>query len=123
MKWIREQFESLAIGPRKVGRGAVHDVGLNSSRPQLGHESFPLFGADGNGDVMEPPEHFTVCPEIKTGKVEVGQVVAVADVEEEMGGAAVVPVLEQFDQGELEEVLVELHRPLAIAAQHGKVVQ
>jgi hypothetical protein len=76
-----------------------------------------------NSDVMESPEHFTVGPEIKTGEVEVGQVVAVADVEEEMGGAAVVPILEEFDQGKLEEILVEPNGPFDIAAEHREVMQ
>jgi hypothetical protein len=71
---------------------------------------------------METPHYFTVGPEVQTGEVEVGQIVTVADVEEEMGGPAVVAVLEEFDQWELKEVLVEPDCPFDVAAEHCKVM-
>jgi len=56
---------------------------------------------------MEPAEHLGVGTESEVGEVEEGDGIAVADVEEEMVGAAVVTVLEELDQGEAEQILVE----------------
>jgi len=43
---------------------------------------------------MEASQHLAVLPEVETGEVEIGKLVALADIEEEVGGSAVVPVLE-----------------------------
>ena len=48
-------------------------------------------------------EHLGVRPEVEAGQVEVGEAVAVADVEEEVRGALVVAVLEHLDEREAEE--------------------
>jgi hypothetical protein len=47
-------------------------------------------------------------------RVEERQQVAVADVEEEVVGAPLVPVLEQIGERNLQHVLVEADRPLDI---------
>ncbi len=72
---------------------------------------------------MEAPEHLTVFPQLEAGEVEVRQIVAVADIEEEVGRSPVVPVLEQFDQGKLEEALEERDGSFDVAAEHGEVMQ
>src|SRR5258707_4618360 len=55
-------------------------------------------------------------------EVEEPEEVVVADVEEEVVGALVVPVLHQFDQGKPEKLLVELDRLLGVTADQGEVV-
>ena len=82
-------------------------MSFDTGRLQLGNEPLPLLASDGDGDVMQATEYFAVLPEVESGEVEVGEIVVVADIEEEVGGTAVVPVFEQFDERELEEVLVE----------------
>src|SRR5579863_1608391 len=98
-------------------------MGRDIGSLQLGHESIPLLGSNRDGDVMEATEDFSVLPEVKAREVEVGEIVIVTDVEEEVGRTAVVPVLEQFDKGELEEALVERDGSLDIAGEEGKVMQ
>jgi hypothetical protein len=73
--------------------------------------------------VMQTAENLAVVPEVKAGEVEVGQIVALADVEEEVSGSPIVPVLEQFDQREFEKVLVEGDGPFHIAAQESEMMQ
>src|SRR4029453_13445532 len=48
--------------------------------------------------------------------------VVVADVEEEVAGAGIVPVLDQLDQRESKELLVEADRLLDVAADQGQVM-
>ena len=56
------------------------------------------------------------------GEVEEAEQVVVADVEEEVAGARVVPVLHQLDQREAEELLVEPDRLLDVRADQRQVV-
>src|ERR1035437_5862963 len=72
---------------------------------------------------MKASEHFAVFTEVKAGEVEVRQVVAMADIEEEVGRPPKVPVLEQFDQRKLEDVLVEGYGSFDIAAEHSKMME
>ena len=73
--------------------------------------------------MVRPAEHLGIRPKVQTGEVEEGQEVTVADVEEEVVRALVVPILEDLGQRELQHLLVELHGPLDVRAQHGEVVQ
>ena len=82
----------------------------------------PALGLDRDGQVVEAAEPLGVGAEVEAGEVEEGDRVAVADVEEEVGRALVVTVLEDLGQRELEEVLVEADRPLDVRAQEGDVV-
>src|ERR1039458_8295723 len=102
-----EQLEPLAVGSRKVSRVTVHNLSCDTGRLQLGNEPFPLLASDRDGDVMQATEYFAVLPEVEAGEVEVGEIVVVSNIEKEVGGTAVVPVFEQFDERELEEVLVK----------------
>src|ERR1035437_5318152 len=72
---------------------------------------------------MKASEHFAVFTEFKAGEVEVRQVVAMADVEKEVGRPAIVPVLEQFDQRKLEDVLVEGYGSFDIAGEHSEMME
>src|SRR5262249_48848468 len=56
------------------------------------------------------------------GEVEEPEDVVVADVEEEVAGARVIPVLHQFHQREAEKLLVELDRLLDVLADQGEMV-
>ena len=120
---VREQFETFTVGPGEVDRGAAHDEGLDPRRLQLGDEPGPLFGRDRDGDVMKAPEDLAVLPEVEPGEIEVRQVIAVTDIEEEVGRAPVVPILEELGEGELEEVLVEVDSPFDIAREQGEVMK
>jgi hypothetical protein len=71
---------------------------------------------------MQPSEHFAVRTEVETREVEEGKEVPVADVEEEVRRAAVVPVLEELRQGKLENPLVEVDGPLDVAREEREVV-
>ena len=89
---------------------------------QLGLETEPAFGLDGDGQMVESAEHFGVGPEVQPGQVEERNGVAVAEVEEEVGGSAVVAVLEHVGQRKLEDTLVELDSALHVAADQGHVM-
>ena len=67
-------------------------------------------------------EHLLVRAEVEPRQVEVGQRVAVADVEEEVRRAFVVAVLEHLDQRESEDTLEELHGALDVAADQRDVM-
>ena len=69
-----------------------------------------------------PPSTSAYGAEVEPGQIEEGDRVAVAEVEEEVGRAAVVAVLEHLDQREAEHAVVELHRPLDVAADERHVV-
>jgi hypothetical protein len=47
----------------------------------------------------------------------------VADVEEEVGGPSIVPVLEQFDERKLKEVLIESDGSFDITREQGKMME
>ncbi len=97
-------------------------LGGHAGRVELGLEVLPPLGRHRQGQVLQPAEHLGVGPEVEAGEVEERQRVAVADVEEEVGGAPVVTVLEHVGEGELEQVLVEAHGLLHVGAQQGHVV-
>ena len=67
-------------------------------------------------------EHLGVRAEVEAGQVEVGERVALADVEEEVGRPGVVAVLEHLDQREAEQAVEELDGALHVAADQGDVV-
>jgi hypothetical protein len=56
------------------------------------------------------------------GKVEEGQAVAVADVEEEVGRAGQIPILEQLGQREAQGLGVELDGALDVGADKRQVI-
>ena len=87
----------------------LHALGL-----ELGAEVLPPVRGDGDREVVEPTEDLGVVAEAEVGEVEEGDRVAVAEVEEEVGGALVVAVLEEIRERELEHVLVEVDRPLDV---------
>jgi len=68
-------------------------------------------------------EHLFVVAELEPGEIEVGQVVAMADIEEEVCRTPVVPVLEQFDEREFEKVLIEGDGPLDITGEQREMVE
>ena len=90
---------------------------------ELALEVLPALGLDRDREVVQPAEHLGVGPEVEAGEVEEREQVAVADVEEEVGRALVVAVLEQLGERELEQVLVEADRPLDVGAEQRDVVR
>ena len=72
--------------------------------------------------MVQTAQHLRVRTEVETGQIEERERVAIADVEEEVRRAAVVAVLEHLGQRELEQLLVELDRPLDVVAQQGDVM-
>ena len=98
-------------------------MGVGDARGvELGLEVGPALRLDRDGEVVEAAEHLGVGAEVEPGQVEERQRVAVADVEEEVGRAPVVAVLEQLGQRELEQALVEVDRALDVRAEQGDVV-
>ena len=93
------------------------------SRNLLRDQPVELLGRDRDRDVVQPTEHLAVLPEVEAGEVEIGEIVIVTDIEEEVGGTPVVPVLEELGQRELQQVLLERDRPLDVTAQQGEMVQ
>ena len=79
-------------------------------------------GGHRDREVLQPAEHLGVGPEVEAGEVEERERVAVADVEEEVRGAAVVAVLEHVGERELEQVLVEGRGALDVGAEQRDVV-
>jgi hypothetical protein len=57
--------------------------------------------------MVETTKNFAIGPEVEARKVEVGKVVAVPDVKEEMGRTLKVAILEQLGKWKLEEIPVE----------------
>ena len=70
---------------------------------------------------MHRSEHLGVRAEVKSGEIEEGEEVAVADVEE-VGAARVVTVLEEFRQREFEQVLVKRDCLLDVGGEQGEMV-
>ena len=70
-----------------------------------------------------PPSTSAYLAELKPGKIEEGQKVPVADIEEEVGRTPVVAVLEQLGQRELEHILIEPDGPFDVTRQQGEMVQ
>ena len=83
---------------------------------------FEVLRVDRDGDVVHPADRLAGCRHRVLGKVEEGQQVSVADVEEEVRRARQIPVLEELDQGEPEDLRVELDGALDVGADQGKVV-
>jgi hypothetical protein len=59
--------------------------------------------------VVEAAEDLGVGAEVEAGEVEEGEQVALAEIEEEVVRARVIPVLEDLGERELEQFLVEAH--------------
>ena len=95
----------------------------HSRRLELRPQVLPPVGRDRDRDVVQAAEHLGVVAEVQAGEVEEREEVAVADVEEEVGRALVVAVLEQLGERELEQALVEVDRPLDVAREQREVVQ
>ncbi|CAB4812843.1 unannotated protein [freshwater metagenome] len=72
--------------------------------------------------MVQAAQHLGVRAEIEARQIEEGQPVAVTDVEEQVRGAAVVPVLEKVGQREAEHVLVETDGPLHVGAEERHVM-
>ena len=73
--------------------------------------------------MVETAEDLGVLIEVESRQVEEREQVAVADVEEEVVRAGVVPVLEDLGQGELQDALVEVDGAPYVGAQQREVVQ
>jgi hypothetical protein len=71
---------------------------------------------------MQAAQDFRVGTEVQAGEVEEGQQVTVPDVEEEVVGPLVVPVLDDLGQRELQDPVVEPDRPLHVGAEQRGVV-
>ena len=110
-EWVVDQFETFTIGAREVQRRLSHEERGDPGRFQLRLQAIPVVGLDGDSEVVVPAKHLGVLLQTKAWEVKERKRIAVADVEKEVGRAVVVPVLEEFGQRELEEVLVELDRP------------
>ena len=72
--------------------------------------------------MVQAAEDFAVVAEVESREVEEGEQVAVADVEEEMGRAGEVTVLEEFGQRKPEHALVEVDRGGDVGTDEGEVV-
>lgn len=68
--------------------------------------------------MVVPAQHLHVRLQVETGEIEVGEGVAMADVEEEVGAALVVAVLEHLDEREAQHAVVEQDGALDVAADH-----
>src|SRR5262249_17276493 len=75
-----------------------------------------------DGQVLSPADGLLERRVLMPGEVEEPEHVAVADIEEEVAGARVVPVLHQFHQRETEKLLVELDGLLDVLADQGEMV-
>src|SRR5205814_928260 len=95
---IREQFQPGAVRVPEVEGGAALLLARDARLLKLPAQVCPPLGRHRDGDVVQSSQHLGIRAEVQPGQVEEGQQVAVADVEEEMAGAAVVPVLDQFGQ-------------------------
>ena len=73
--------------------------------------------------MVQPTENLRVRTKIETGKVEEGQQIAIADIEEEVVGPLVVTVLEDVGKRELEQVLIEADCPFDVGSEHSGVMQ
>ena len=104
---VGDELDALAVGSLEVERRPTLLVDGHARVAELGPEVLPALGLDRDGQVVEATEPLGVGAEVEAGEVEEGERVAVADVEEEVGRALVVAILEDLGQRELEEVLVE----------------
>src|SRR3954453_6592860 len=119
---IADQFQTLAVRTAEVQRRTV-DVGVvDVLTVQAVLQLLPRRWFHGDRQVMMSAEYLLVRAEIEAREVEVGERVAVADVEEEVRRSFVVAILEHLDQREAEDLLVELHGSFDIAADEGDVV-
>jgi hypothetical protein len=71
----------------------------------FGDQAIELLGRLTDGDAVQSTEHFFVRSRVETGKDQVRWIVFVGDVEEEMGGATVGTILEQFRERRFKHVL------------------
>src|SRR5215831_7587847 len=88
--------------------------------PGLG--SLEVLGRRRNRDVLDAPETLDARPQPQAREIEERQKVVVANVEEQVRRALVVPIFHQLDQREAEELLIELDRLLDVAADQRHVV-
>src|SRR5581483_9984054 len=102
---VVDQLQARAVRIPEVDRGsALHHV-LHAGRVEAGAGRVPVLLGDGDGQVVQTAEHLRVGARVDPGQVEEGDGVAVAEVEEEVGGAGQVPVLEHLHEGETQHVL------------------
>src|SRR3954454_9827601 len=120
---VGDQLDAGAVGVAEVHRDAAVHLMLDAGIGEPLHQLIPPFGVDADGHVVQPAEYLGVGADVQAGEVEEGQQIAVADVEEEVRGARVVPVLDQLGQREAQHVLVEADCPLDVAADQRGVVQ
>src|SRR5258705_9261526 len=78
---------------------------------------------DADRDMMQSAEDLPVRADIEAGKIEERQQVCVANVEEEMRGARIVAVFNEFGQWEFQQLLIKAHGALDVAAHQRGVVQ
>ena len=99
-------------------RPEVVDAGVG--QPHLGR--LELLGRHRDGDVLHAAEALGHRLEAQPGEVEEGEHVAVADVEEEVRRAGVVPVLEQLDAAGSPAARRRTDGRLRVGADQGQVV-
>ena len=90
---VGEQFDAFVVGAAEVDRGFVLEFDLHSRFAERCPGGLLGFGCDRDGNVMQPAQHLGVLAEFKAGEVEVGEQVAVTDVEEEVRRPGIVAVL------------------------------
>src|SRR3954454_4155812 len=120
---VGDQLEAGAVGIAEVDRDAAVQFVLDLRVGEPLHQLLPAAGLDADRHVMQPAEDLGVGSDVESGKVEEGEQVAVAEVEEEMRGAGIVAVLDQFGQRKAEDVLIEADGPPDVAADERGVVQ
>src|SRR5580658_8833887 len=119
---LSDELESNAVGVGEVERDVALDLGGHARLLQPGPGGVPVRLVHRDGEVVKAAQHFGVGTEVEAGEVEESQAVVVADVEEEVGRALVVAILEELDQGEAQELLVEADRALHVRAKQRHVV-
>src|SRR5690349_8486046 len=122
---VAEQLDADAVRIAQVerlgnaaGRPVVRDAVVVEHLAQLG---VPVRGHR-DRDVLHGPDRLDTLLQAEAREVEEAEQGLVAEVEEEVRRARVVPVLHQLDEREAEQALVELDRPLDVAADQRGVV-
>src|SRR5262249_61209402 len=89
-QWVLDELQALAVGALEVERRAARLLRDNPRGFQLGLEVLPPLGLHRDREVVQTAEHLGVHIEVQSREVEERKEVAVADVEEEVGGTLVV---------------------------------
>ena len=119
---VGDELQAGAVWVAEVHRGAALQLVVDAGSLQVGAQAGPSIRFHGDSHVVKPAQHFGVRPEVEAREVEERDEVALAQIEEEVVGARVIPVFEDVRQGHLEDLLVEAHSALDIGGQEGQVV-